>query len=64
MSPRKHCGDDSEQDCAREPSARQSGKTEPDSQALMRMADVYGINPYRLKADPTSSPKTWQTQNG
>ena len=30
-----------------------TGKTEPDSQALMRMAEVYGINPYRLNADPT-----------
>ena len=34
-----------------------TGKTEPDSQALMRMAEVYGINPYRLNADPTEFAK-------
>jgi transcriptional regulator with XRE-family HTH domain len=34
-----------------------TGKTEPDSQALMRMAEIYGINPYRLNADPTEFAK-------
>jgi transcriptional regulator with XRE-family HTH domain len=34
-----------------------TGKTEPDGQALMRMAEVYGINPYRLNADPTEFAK-------
>jgi transcriptional regulator with XRE-family HTH domain len=34
-----------------------TGKTEPDSQALMRMAEVYGINPYRLSADPAEFAK-------
>jgi transcriptional regulator with XRE-family HTH domain len=34
-----------------------TGKTEPDTQALMRMAELYGINPYRLHADPTEFAK-------
>jgi transcriptional regulator with XRE-family HTH domain len=33
------------------------GKTEPDSQALMKMAEVYGINPYRLSVEPTEFAK-------
>ena len=34
-----------------------TGKTEPDGQALMRMAEIYGINPYRLNAEPTEFAK-------
>jgi transcriptional regulator with XRE-family HTH domain len=34
-----------------------TGKTEPDTQALLRMAEIYGINPYRLNADPTEFAK-------
>jgi len=34
-----------------------TGRTRPDSQALMRIAELYAINPYRLGASPVEFAK-------